>query len=179
MCRTPTKPETGCGGSTGENERLSTVQEMSHSPHSDEEASDDHILSGDDDTHSSVVKQAGSPHPIKNCYTRLSFTPEQEEILKQALNESKAKKKRGKIEKQNVDQATQELLSHPRPRTKENGSPTCHGEAIVICIREVRPKEIEVDRRGRHRVSNLQEEEVEEEEDYEELEGQRKVTSTV
>nr|QCE21330.1 luteinizing hormone receptor [Eriocheir sinensis] len=178
--RTPTKPETGCGVSTGENERLSTVQEMSHSPHSDEEAPDDHIFSGDDDSHSSVVKQAGSPHPIKNCYTRLSFTPEQEEILKQALNESKAKKRRGKIEKEDGDPATQELLSHPRPRTKENGSPTCRGEAIVICIREVRPKEIEVDRRGRHRVSSLQEEEeVEEEEDYEELEGQRKVTSTV
>lgn len=156
------------------------MQEMSHSTHSDDEASDDHILSGDDDSHSGVMKQAGSPHPIKNCYTRLSFTPEQEEILKQALNESKAKKKRGKIEKENVDQAAQELLSQQRTRTKENGSPTCHGEAIVICIREVRPKEFEVDRRGRHRVSNLrEEEEAEEEEGYEELEGQRNVTSTV
>lgn len=153
---------------------------MSHSTHSDDEASDDHIISGDEDSHSGVVKQAGSPHPIKNCYTRLSFTPEQEEILKQALNESKAKKKRGKVEKENADQTKQELLSHQRGRTKENGSPPCHGEAIVICIREVRPKEIEVDRKGRHRVSSLHEEEgIEEEEEYEALEGKMEVTSTV
>ncbi|KAK8404119.1 hypothetical protein O3P69_000288 [Scylla paramamosain] len=84
--RTPTKPETTCG---------------------DEEPSDDHLPSGDDDSHSGVMKQAGSPHPIKNCYTRLSFTPEQEEILKHALNVSKAKKKRGRSDIENVDQAAQ------------------------------------------------------------------------
>lgn len=161
----------------GDNERLSTVQETSHSTHSDDEPSDDLILAGDNDSHSGVVKHSGSPHPIKNCYTRLSFTPEQEEILKQALNESKARKKRGKSEKEKVDQATQELLCHQR--VKENGSPPCHGEPIVICIREVCPKEIEIDRMGRHRVSSLLEEneEADEEEDY--GEGKMEVTSTV
>lgn len=152
---------------------------MSHSTHSDEEGSD-HVLSGDDDSHSGVVKQAGSPHPIKNCYTRLCFTPEQEEILKQALNESKAKKKRGKIEKDDFDQSTRELIRHQRDRAKENGSPPCHGEPIVICIREVCPKEIEIDRKGRHRLSGMREEkeEVEDVEDYE-MEGKMEVTSTV
>lgn len=179
--RTPTKPETACGCSGAENERLSTVQEMSHSNPSDEEPSDDHIPSGDDDSHSGVMKQAGSPHPIKNCYTRLSFTPEQEEILKHALNVSKAKKKRGRSETENVDQAAQELLGDQRKPSIENGSSLCQGEAIVICEMELCRENCETDSRNKRRISRVNEEEEEEagKEANEELVGKTEATSSV
>ena len=182
--RTPTKPETTCGSTGAENDRLSTVQEMSHSNPSDEEPSDDHIVSGDDSSHSGVMKQAGSPHPIKNCYTRLSFTPEQEEILKQALNVSKAKKKRGRTDIENADQAAQELLGDERKPSVENGNSLCQGEAIVICEMELCREDSEADSRSRHRVSRVneedeEEEEVEEREDNDELEGKMEATSSV
>lgn len=131
----------GAGGGGGENERLSTVQEMSHSTHSDDETSDDHPLHCVTDDHedqsldqpssasSAMMKQAGSPHPNKSCYTKLSFTPEQEEILKQALQETKAKKK-SKLSADNSSHRTGRCQT-------ENGEPTseylCHGEAVVIC----------------------------------------------
>ena len=154
---------------------------MSHSNPSDEEPSDDHIPSGDDDSHSGVMKQAGSPHPIKNCYTRLSFTPEQEEILKHALNASKAKKKRGRSEIENVDQAAQGLLGDQRKPSIENGSSLCQGEAIVICEMELCRENCETDSKNRHRVSRVNEEEEEEaeNENNEELEGKNEATSSV
>ncbi|ROT76960.1 Lutropin-choriogonadotropic hormone receptor [Penaeus vannamei] len=138
--RTPTKPETCCA----ETERLSTVQEMSHSTHSDDESSDHAHANNDgedDDGPSGIVKQAGSPHPIKNCYTRLPFTPEQEKILKQALHESKAKKKaKGDALREHGSQIPEEN----EKLIKENGS-VCQemktfgrGEAIVVCEVEVR-----------------------------------------
>nr|XP_045615581.1 uncharacterized protein LOC123768835 [Procambarus clarkii] len=120
--RTPTKPETVAG----ENERLSTVQEMSHSTHSDEDASDDHGhhddrgRPNDQESPSGVVKLAGSPHPIKNCYTRMSFTPEQEEILKQALQESKVKKK-ARTEAGMKSSASQTLLADNSNPVTEDG----------------------------------------------------------
>lgn len=155
---------------------------MSHSNPSDEEPSDDHLHSGDDDSHSGVMKQAGSPHPIKNCYTRLSFTPEQEEILKHALNVSKAKKKRGRGDIENVDQAAQELLGDQRkPAGVENGNSLCQGEAVVICEMGLCREDVEADSRGRHRVSRLSEaeEEEEEKENDQELESKIEATSTV
>ncbi|XP_069943789.1 uncharacterized protein [Cherax quadricarinatus] len=129
--RTPTKPDMA----SGENERLSTVQEMSHSTHSDEDPSDDHVVQHDDfvppddhDSPSGVVKQAGSPHPIKNCYTRLSFTPEQEEILKQALHESKAKK-RNKPEVGRKSPVNQALLLDQNNSMTENRQSLGHNTA--------------------------------------------------
>lgn len=138
--RTPTKPEMV----GGENERLSTVQEMSHSTHSDDDNSDDvaHPDGGHHDSPSGVVKQAGSPHPIKNCYTRLSFTPEQEEILKQALHESKARKK-AKSDGDRGSHAPQESTDQGKPAT-ENGKSFGHGEVVVIC-------EVEVNHAGQSR----------------------------
>ncbi|XP_047491493.1 uncharacterized protein LOC125040805 isoform X2 [Penaeus chinensis] len=139
--RTPTKPETCCA----ETERLSTVQEMSHSTHSDDESSDHAHANNDggedDDGPSGIVKQAGSPHPIKNCYTRLPFTPEQEKILKQALHESKVKKKaKGDALREHGSQIPEEN----EKLIKENGN-ACQemktfgrGEAIVVCEVEVR-----------------------------------------
>ncbi|XP_064112218.1 uncharacterized protein LOC135219400 [Macrobrachium nipponense] len=116
--RTPTKPET-C---TGDSERLSTVQEMSHSNHSDDDTSEycqqQLQQQQEDGTHnSSAVRQTGSPHPLKNCYARLSITPQQEQVLKYALNESKAKKnskcsdeveKRKYVERENGKEKTEE-----------------------------------------------------------------------
>lgn len=119
---------------------------MSHSTHSEDDNSDDLPHSDDRANHDSpsgVVKQAGSPHPIKNCYTRLSFTPEQEEILKQALHESKARKKI-KSDGDRYDQATQELLADQGRTTTENGKSFRHGEVVVIC-------EVEVDDAGQNR----------------------------
>ncbi|XP_066977467.1 uncharacterized protein Lgr1 [Macrobrachium rosenbergii] len=128
--RTPTKPET-C---TGDSERLSTVQEMSHSNHSDDDTSEycqqqlqqqQQQQQQEDGTH--AVRQTGSPHPLKNCYARLSITPQQEQVLKYALNESKAKKnskcsdevdKRKCAERENAKEKTEEkkgsdCLQHP------------------------------------------------------------------
>ncbi|XP_037792543.1 uncharacterized protein LOC119587906 [Penaeus monodon] len=118
---------------------------MSHSTHSDDESSDHAHANNDggedDDGPSGIVKQAGSPHPIKNCYTRLPFTPEQEKILKQALHESKAKKKaKGDALREHGNQISEEN----EKLIKENGS-VCQemktfgrGEAIVVCEVEVR-----------------------------------------
>ncbi|KAK7068787.1 hypothetical protein SK128_025810 [Halocaridina rubra] len=92
---TPTKAEICC---SRESERLSTVRELSHSNQSDDDYSEpggDHPNNNDDGCHQNydcaLVKQTGSPHPIKNCYTRVPFTSVQEQILKRALEESKTR----------------------------------------------------------------------------------------
>ncbi|XP_068220464.1 uncharacterized protein [Palaemon carinicauda] len=140
--RTPTKPEMCAGDS----ERLSTVQEMSHSNHSDDDTSEYcqqqlQLRQQEEVTHSNTVRQTGSPHPLKNCYARLSITPQQEQVLKYALNESKAKKnaKSTNVER---DIATEKM---DEKRGRDGSQSPSQGETIVMyeveIYKESSPKE--------------------------------------